>query len=151
MRILEMVLGILCAAYSMVNVVPLAVTFGAKASWIRLPAELSALAPLVKAVAWWQAVVWLAVVVLYLTVAWLLMVERPAFGMFLVALIFDGIRWIPMQRLAEYRLAFTSGNLQVRYIGFALLAVIGVLTLWIDHVRGMASGLQGLPKYTPFG
>jgi hypothetical protein len=92
MRVLEIVLIILCAAYSVANVVPLVVTFGAKAGWIPLPAELSKLAPLVTAEAWWQAVVWMAVIVLYLTVAWLLMVERPTFGMLLLAPMLDGIR-----------------------------------------------------------
>jgi hypothetical protein len=140
MRVLRWGLGLLIIFWGMINLVPLVTTYGYKAGWVRLPPDLAGLAPLAQVLNWWQALVWLAVVGLYVFAGWRLFRDRPAFGVLAAALIVELVRWLPMQNLALYRRAFTSAELHERYEAFALLVLALGWVRWIDRQRSKSHG-----------
>ena len=138
MRAIRWVLAAACAAWGLINLVPLAVTFGTKAGWMRLPPELSRLPELTQALSWWQVAIWAVMIALYLFVAWRLTRGRGALGAFVLAFAVELARWLPMQALPVYRKVFTHAELQERYAAFGVLAVIGIL-IWLTERRGAPS------------
>jgi hypothetical protein len=139
MRVLRVVLAILCGFWGLLNLIPLVVTFGAKAGWVRLPPELAQLPELAGALSWWQAAIWLVMIALYLAVAWRLVRGKSALGMFVLAFVTELVRWLPMQELPVYRQIFTQAELHERYVAFGVLVLIGLLIWWSE--RGVPSAL----------
>lgn len=135
MRVLRWVLGLLIMVFGVINLVPLFTTYGYKAGWVRLPPEWRRIAPLAQALDWWQALVWLAVVALYIFAGWRLLRGRPAFVALAAALLVELVRWLPMQGLAMYHRIFTPAELDERYAAFALLVLALGLVWWIDRRR----------------
>jgi hypothetical protein len=135
MRELRWALGLPIIFWGLINLVPLVTTYGYKAGWVRLPLDLVRLAPLAQELSWWQALVWLAVVGLYVFAGWRLICGRPAFGVLSAALVVELVRWLPMQGLAQYRRTFTPAELEFRYAVFALLVLALGWVWWIDRRR----------------
>ncbi len=135
MRVLRWPLGALVIFWGVINVVPLVTTYGYKAGWVHLPPDFIRIAPLAQALSWWQALVWLAVVGLYIFAGWRLLRDRPAFGALFVALLVELLRWLPMQGSALYRRVFTPAELHERYASFVLLVLALGLVWWIDRRR----------------
>jgi hypothetical protein len=115
-RVTRWILAILCGFYSLINVVGLVVTYGAKGGWLPLPSNMPQLAPLVEAVSWWQAPIWLAVIILYLVVALRLIRGRSAFRVYMLAFVVDLVRWLPS---ASDSYAFKKTARDSIEIGFA--------------------------------
>jgi hypothetical protein len=132
-RVLRWISALLCGAYGLINIVPLVVTYGAKAGWLPLPNDMPELARLVDVVAWWQAVVWLTVIILYFMVAWRLIRRRAALGIFVLAYLTDLLRWVPMRAMKVYAQTFTAAELEERYIAFGVLLLIGAAIWWIER------------------
>jgi hypothetical protein len=134
MRVTRWILAILCGSYGLINVVGLVVTYGAKGGWLPLPSNMPQLAPLVEAVYWWQAPLWLAVIILYLVVALRLIRGRSAFGVYILAFVVDLVRWLPMRQMEVYGRTFTRAELQGRYVAFGVLILMGAI-IWLTERR----------------
>jgi hypothetical protein len=133
MRILRWVLALLLIFWGLVNIIPLATTYGYKAGLLRLPPDVMRLAPLAKVLDWWQAAVWAVVVGLYVLAGWRLIRRKPAFWVAVSAFVAELLRWLPMQSLDVYRHVFTPSELLARYVAFAVLALSGAAIWWIER------------------
>jgi len=126
-----MALGVVVGAYGVFCVFPIAANVLYKLGQMVAPTgDAARMIPLWKATAWWELAVWAAIVVLFLIIGSRLILDRPAFGLYVLAVVADGALWWVMHATEAYQQAFTPAELELDYVMLAGMFLVGLL-IWV--------------------
>lgn len=135
MRILRTALGVLVGAYGVFCLFPIAANVLYKLGQMPTPkGDAARMAPLWEATSWWELAAWTAIVGLFLVIGFRLVGGRPAFRLYVLAVVADGALWWVMHAREAYQRAFTPAELQFDYVTMAGMFLVGVL-IWAAERR----------------
>src|SRR5947208_710268 len=126
MKLIRVVLGLIVTAYGAVLLVPMLNVSAYKLGAMRhVKAAAVRMIPLWRATPVWEICVWVLAVVLMLAAGVQLIRGRPAFRIFVVALVADAGLWWTYRSLPEYQQAFTPQELRSDYYILAIMLLVG--------------------------
>ena len=133
MKYVRLALGVLVGLYALTGLYHAGLTIGHKTGAIAAGGEAVRMIPLMDAMAWWQVVIWVAGLVVFLVAAWRLLRGGKALKPYVVAFVINIGGWLTIQGSDAYAQVFTAAERQIDYYMLAALVGIGAAIWWTER------------------
>ena len=141
MKYVRLALGVLVGLYALTGLYHAGLTIGHKTGAIAAGGEAVRMIPLMDAMAWWQVVIWVAGLVVFLVAAWRLLRGGKALKPYVVAFVINIGGWLTIQGSDAYAQVFTAAERQIDYYMLAALVGIGAAISWTERDTATAAAV----------